>query len=47
MLEHSKPLTHTLRSTNIAMKNGPFEDVSPIKDGDFPASHVSLLEGIW
>ena len=47
MLEHSKPLTHTLRETNIAMETGPFEDVSPIKDGDFPASHVSLLEGIW
>ena len=23
----------------------PFEDVSPIKPGDFPACHVSLLEG--
>ena len=31
--------------TNIAMENGPFEDVSPIKDGDFPPGHVSLLEG--
>ena len=24
------------------MENQPFEDVSPIKDGDFPASHVSF-----
>ena len=23
----------------------PFEDVLPIENGDFPASHVSLLEG--
>ena len=28
----------------MAMENGPFEDVFPIEDGDFPASHVSLLE---
>ena len=27
------------------MQNRPFEDVSPIRNGDFPASHVSLLEG--
>ena len=27
------------------MENPPFEDVFPIEDGDFPASHVSLLEG--
>ena len=24
------------------MENQPFEDVSPSKDGDFPASHVSF-----
>ena len=29
----------------MAMENGPFEDVFPIENGDFPASHVSLLEG--
>ena len=28
------------------MENGPFEDVFPIKNGDIPASHVSLPEGI-
>ena len=28
------------------MENRPFEDASPSKNGDFPASHVSLLEGI-
>ncbi len=27
-------------------KQNQFEDVSPIKNGDFPASHVSFLEGI-
>ena len=29
-----KPLT--LRQTNIAMENGPFEDVFPIENGDIP-----------
>ena len=27
------------------MENGPFQDVFPIKNGDIPASYVSLLEG--
>ena len=27
------------------MENGRFEDVSPIKNGDIPASYVSLPEG--
>ena len=27
------------------MENGPFEDVFPIKNGDIPASYVSLPEG--
>ena len=27
-------------------KNGPFQDVFPIENGDFPASYVSLLECI-
>ena len=35
----------TLRQTNIAMENGPFEDVFPIENGDIPASYVSLREG--
>ena len=26
----------TLRQSNIAMGNGPFEDVFPIKHGDIP-----------
>ena len=26
----------TLRQSNIAMENPPFEDVFPIQDGDFP-----------
>ena len=26
-------------------ENGPFVDVFPIENRDFPASHVSLLEG--
>ena len=29
------------------MENGPFEDVFPIQDGDFPTSYVSLPEGRW
>ena len=27
------------------MENGPFEDVFPIKNGNIPASYVSLPEG--
>ena len=27
------------------LENGPLEDVAPIKNGDFPASHVRLLGG--
>ena len=27
------------------MEHVPFEDVFPIKNGDFPASYVSLPEG--
>ena len=27
------------------MENGPFEDVSPIKNGDFKATHLDVLEG--
>ena len=30
----------------MAMENGPFEDAFPIKDGDIPASYVSLSENI-
>ena len=29
----------------MAMENGPFEDAFPIKNGDIPASYVSLPEG--
>ena len=29
------------------MENGPFEDVFPIKNGDIPASYVSLPEGTY
>ena len=28
------------------MENPPFEDVFPIGKGEFPASHVSLPEGM-
>ena len=35
----------TLRQSKIAMGNSPFEDVSPIKNGGFPASYLSLPEG--
>ena len=28
------------------MAKQAFEDVSPIKSGDFPATHVSVLEGL-
>ena len=29
-------LTTTLRKSNIAMENGPFEDVFPVKNRDIP-----------
>ena len=29
------------------MENGPFEDIFPIQNGDFPASYVSFREGAW
>ena len=34
----------TLQKTNMAMGNPPFEDVFPVENGDFPASHVSFQE---
>ena len=37
-------LNYTLRWTNIAMENWPFEDVSPLKMVIFHC-HISLLEG--
>ena len=37
----------TLPETNIAMENGPFEDVFPIEHGDIPASYVSLPVGMF
>ena len=44
--EYKMELRSTLRYTNVAMEHGPFEDVFPIKNGDIPASYVSLLEGV-
>ena len=40
-------LPRNLHSGNLtfAMANGPFEDVFPMKNGDIPASYVSLPEG--
>ena len=32
----------TLLKTNMTMEKQTFEDVSPIKHADFPASHVSF-----
>ena len=40
----NSPLRTTLQQSNIAMENGPFEDEFPIKNGDIPASYVSLPE---
>ncbi len=36
-VNHDPPgfLTYTLGSTNMAMENGPFEDVFPIENGCF------------
>lgn len=28
------------------MENGPFEDVLPIEDGDFPASHLFFYQSV-
>ena len=36
---------YTPEFSNMTMKKQPFENVSPFKNCDFPASHVSLLEG--
>ena len=33
---------NTPQKTQMTMEKQPFEDVSPIKNGDFPASHVSF-----
>ena len=41
----SSPVFLTHRKTNMTRENQPFEDVSPIKHGDFPASHVSFRRG--
>ena len=32
------------KKSNIAMENGPFEDVFPVRNGDIPASYVRLPE---
>ena len=32
--------------TNMTMEKQPFQDVSPTKHGDFPASHVSFRGSI-
>ena len=45
-----KQIQDTLRQTNIAMEIPPSVDVFPIGKGEFPASYVSLPEGmhrIW
>ena len=34
-----------LQESDIAMENGPFEDVFPIENGDNPVSYVSLPDG--
>ena len=41
------PTTLDVSQAYIAMENGPFEGVVPIKNGDIPASYVSLPEGKW
>ena len=33
------------KPTNDWLEHQPFEDASPIKNGDFPACHVSLPGG--
>lgn len=35
----------TTLKTNMTMKKEPFEDAFPSKNGGFPASHVSFLDG--
>ena len=37
--------TVTLRESNLAIGNGPFEVVFPIENGKNPSSYVSLPEG--
>ena len=38
---------NTPRKTNVTMEKQQFEDVSPIENGDFPASHVSFFSGVY
>ena len=35
-------LNYTPYKTNMTIEKQPVEDVSPIKNGDFPSSHVSF-----
>ena len=38
----TKKLGYTLENERLEPKHPPFEDVFPIENGDFPASHVSF-----
>ena len=38
-------LERTTLKTNMTMETQPFEDACAIKNGDFPASHVSFTRG--
>ena len=40
-------IMNTPRKTNTKMENQPFGGVSPIKNGDFPASHLSFRVIPW
>ena len=35
-------LIHPAKTNMTIMEKQPFEDVSPIRNGDFPASHISF-----
>ena len=43
--QESHVLVYPHENQHDWLENPPFEDVSPIKNDDFPASHVSLFGG--
>jgi len=44
-LERQKSIT--LQQTNIAIENGPFEDVFPIENGDIPFRFFQFLRAAF
>ena len=43
--ERTFPFSATPRKTNVTLENQPFEDISPIKNGDVPLSYSLIPDG--